>query len=102
MKFSSFSLFVSPIAFVLVGCATPSPKNQDPVQLAQIASRSDVPAPVTTPTFADSELAKIPELQAAMDRCRDLGTKHKVTTRVMDSGPMKGNVAIDVTCEPKP
>jgi hypothetical protein len=97
MKIHLTSIFALPAALVLFGCATP-PEKQNAASREQIAVTSNAPTPATLPTFADSELAKLPGVQASMDRCREQNKKHRVITRVMDSGPMKGNLAIEVTC----
>jgi hypothetical protein len=99
MKTHLNPIFFLPIALVLFGCATSTPQTQDPAPREQIALTSNVPTPAALPTFADSEIAKLPGVQASMDRCREQNKKHRVTTRVLDSGPMKGNLAIEVTCD---
>ena len=91
-------VYVMSVAFVLVGCATSTPAPQAPAQLAPNAPAA-APQPTAVPIFADSELAKLPGVQAAMDRCRAQNKKHKVITRVADSGPMKGSLAIEVKCD---
>jgi hypothetical protein len=92
MKTSLHPFYALLLALSVVGCAAPNHQPEPPVQLAQNATAA-------LPTFADSELAKLPGVQATMDRCREQGKKHKVTTRVLESGPMKGNLTIDVSCE---
>ncbi len=90
---------LAPLALILAGCVTSPSQTASPAQLTQMASTVSAPAPAALPTFADSELAKLPGVQASMDKCREQGKKHKVSTRLVESGPMKGSLAIDVTCD---
>jgi hypothetical protein len=99
MKIFLNSIHVFPIALMLVGCANSAPQAQAPVQVALVAPMGNAPVDAAPPTFADSELAKLPGVLASMDKCREQNKKHKVITRVLNSGPMKGNLAIEVTCD---
>jgi len=91
------SLFA--VTLSLFGCATSTPQEQVSVYAAPKTPVDSMPSPAALPTFADSELAKLPGVQTTMDRCREQNKKHKVTTSVIESGPAKGNLAINISCE---
>jgi len=92
-----------PVAFVLIGCAghasAPATQTSFAAQLAPNSLAPSASAPVAAPTFAESELVKIPGVQATIDECRKLNKEYKVVTRMLESGPMKGNLTIQVACD---